>query len=145
MTKQFCSFLILHIGTYEPQVCTADVFDGSRPKAVNISCKLTEAVGYLLILSPQINSSHEMFIIANKVNMSNSDWKISIPMIPHNNYTVFLYNLRSIGLPLWSNDSVGDRLYIPASRKENVTVLRESKCDSENISVMNEGNVGGKR
>ena len=66
-------------------------------------------------------------------------------MIPHDNYTVFLYNLRSIGLPLWSDDSVGDRLYIPASGKENVTVLRESKCDSENISVMNEGNAGGKR
>ena len=111
---------------------------------MNISCKFTETVGYLLILSPQTNSSQEIFVIASKMNTSNSDWKISIPVVPHDNYTVFRYDLRSIYLPLLSDDSTGDRLYIPASGKENVTVLRKSKCDSKNISVMDEGNAGGK-
>jgi len=111
---------------------------------VNISCKFTEAVGYLLILSPQTDSSQEIFVIARKLNTSISDWKISIPVVPHDNYTVFRYDLRSIYLPLWSDDGTGDRLYVPSSGKENVTVLRKYKCDSENISVMDEGNAGGK-
>ena len=111
---------------------------------MNISCQFTEAVGYLLILSPQTNSFQEIFVIASKMNMSNPDWKISIPAIPHDNYTVFRYDLRSIYLPLWSDDSTGDRLYVPSSGKENVTVLRKSKCDSKNISVMDEENAGGK-
>ena len=109
---------------------------------MNISCKFTEATGYLLIFSPQTNSSQEMFVIASKVNTSNSNWKISIPMVPHDNYAVFRYDFRSIGLPMSSDDSTGDRLYVPASGKENVTVT-ESTCENKNISVMDEGNAGG--
>ena len=106
ITKQFGFFLIL--GTCEPQICTADVIDVSRPEAVNISCKFTEATGYLLILSPQTDSSQEIFVVASKVNMSNSDWKISVPGVPLDNYAVFLYDLGSSGLPpLLSGDSTG--------------------------------------
>ena len=103
-------------------------------------------MGYLLIFSPQTNSSQKMFVIASKVNTSNSNWKISIPMVPHDNYAVFRYDLRSIGLPMSSDDSTGDRLYVPASGKENVTVMdsRESTCENESISAMDEGNAGGK-
>ena len=145
MIKQQLCFLSI-LGTCEPQFCTASVIDGSIPKAVNISCKFTEAVGYLLILSSQTNSSQEMFIIARKVNASNSDWKISIPVNHHDNYTVFRYDLRSIGLPMSLDDSTGDKLYVPASGKENVTVTDsgESECVNRNISVIDEGNAGGK-
>ena len=139
--------LPFNLGTCEPQICTASVVDGSIPKAVNISCQFTEAVGYLLILSPQTNSSQEIFVIASKMNTSISDWKISIPMVPHDNYAVVRYDLRSIiGLPLSSDNSAGDRLYVPASGKENVTVAGsgESECENRNISVIDEENGGGK-
>ena len=113
---------------------------------MNISCKFTEAVGYLLILSSHANSSQEMFVIASKVNISNSDWKISIPVVPHDNYIVFRYDLRSIGLPQLSDDSTSDRLYVTASGKENVTVTDsgESECENKDISVLDERNAGGK-
>ena len=113
---------------------------------MNISCKFAEAKGYLLILLPQTNSSQEVYVIASKMNTSRSDWKISIPMVPHDKYSVVRYDLRSIGLPLSSDNSTGDRLYVLASGKENVTVTDsgESECENRNISVMDEGNAGGK-
>ena len=140
----FCFLSIL--GTCETQICTASVVDGSIPKEVNISCKFTETMGYLLILSPQTNLSQEIFVIATEMNVSNSDWKINIPMVPYDNYSVVRYGLKSIGLPLSSDNRAGDRLYVPASGKENVTVTDsgESECENRNISVMDEGNAGGK-
>ena len=140
----FCFLSIL--GTCETQICTASVVDGSIPKAVNISCKFAETMGYLLILSPQTNSSQEIFVIATKMNTSICDWKISIPMVPYDNYFVVRYDLRSIGLPLSSDNSAGDRLYVPASGKENVTVTDSGdfECENRNISVIDEGNAGGK-
>lgn len=104
-------------------------------------------MGHLLILSPQTNSSHELFVIASKGNMSNSDWKISVPVVLYDNYAVFLYDLGSNGLPpLLSGDSTGGWRHVLASRKEDVTVTDsgESECENKNISVTDEGNAGGK-
>ena len=85
--------------------------------------------------------------MASKVNMSNSDWKISVPGVPHDNYAVLLYDLGSNGLPsLLSGDSTGGWQHVLASREEDVTVTdsRESECENKNISMTDEEYAGGK-
>ena len=59
----------------------------------------SEAKGYLTILCPRNNSSQEMFVVANRTDMSSSTLNISVPGIPSNDYTVIVYDLRSDGLP----------------------------------------------
>ena len=93
---------ILHLsGTHEVQRC--DVNSHSRPGTVNIKCKFTmksDALGYLPILSPKTNLSHdEIFVVATRDDFSSSDLNISIPGVPQDNYNVTVFDLDSNGLP----------------------------------------------
>ena len=128
-----CFYSIL--GTHDAQNCTAN--ECSRPNTVNVSCAFPEnsvALGYLSILCFD-NSSREIFVVANRDDMSNSDLNISVSGVPSDNSTVVLFDIRNNGTPPVNNtmlaagvenvivtdpDSAGDE-------EENITVIPESK------------------
>ena len=108
------------LGTHEAQTCAAN--NCSTGGRVNISCTFAEnsqAKGYLSILSSKTNLFQETFVVANRPDTSSSDVNISIPMLPPDDYTVVVYDLRSNGLPVLSDPS---NPYVLAAELENVTV-----------------------
>ena len=113
------------VGTHEVQTCVAN--DCSTGGRVNISCNFTEnsnAKGYLSILCPKINSSEtfnssqEMFVVASRKDMTTSELKISVSGVPPDNYTAFVFDLASNGLP----PALSGKTNFVAEEEENITV-----------------------
>ena len=109
----------LSLGTREVQICVAS--NSSRPGTVNISCTFSEnsgARGFLSVLSSETNTSREMFVVANRYDMSRSDLKTSVSGVPPDNYSVIVID----GLPVVSNDTNPFTLY---AEENDVAVTSE--------------------
>ena len=117
-------FTSLYLGTHEAQTCIAT--NCSRPGTINISCNFSEnstAKGYLSILTSKSNQSQEVFVVANRSNMSSSDLRISVPGIPPDDYTVVMYDLGNDHLPVLSDEN---NSYVLAAEEENVTLTEQT-------------------
>ena len=111
------------LGTHEAQTCVAN--NCSQPGTVNISCTLSgssKAMGYVSVLSSDTNTSREMFVVANRHDMSSSDLEVSVSGVPPDNYSVIVYDLESNGLPVLSNDLNPFVLY---AEEKNVAVTTD--------------------
>ena len=109
----------LNLGTHEVQICVAS--NSSQPGTVNISCTFSEnsgARGFLSVLSSETNTSREMFVVANRYDMSRSDLNTSVSGVPPDNYSVIVID----GLPVVSNDTNPFTLY---AEENDVAVTSE--------------------
>ena len=80
-------------------------------------------MGYLSILCSKTNTYQEMFVIANRDNMSSSDLNISVPGVIPDNYTVVVFDLGRNGVPPVLS---GDINY--AAAEENITVTNSAEA-----------------
>ena len=81
-------------------------------------------MGYLSILCSKTNPYQEMFVIANRDNVSSSALNISVSGIPPDNYTVVVFDLGMNGVPPVLSGNINY-----AAAEENITVTnpRESR------------------
>ena len=93
------------LGTHEAQHCAANHY--AQSGTVNITCTFSEnsrAKGYLSVLSSETDSLQEMFVVANRYDLSSPYVEVNVSGVPHDNYTVVVYDLESNGLPVLSNE-----------------------------------------
>jgi len=112
-----------NLGTHEAQSCAVN--NSSTPGTVNISCTFSEsskAMGYLSVLSSETNTSREMFVVANRHDMSSSDLEVSVSGVPPDNYSVIVYDIESDGLPVLSTDT---NPFVQNAEEENVAVTTD--------------------
>ena len=113
-----------YVGTHEVQSCV--ITTCSRQGAVNISCTFagrSKAMGYLSILCSKTNPYQEMFVIANRHNVSSSDLNISISGVPPDNYTVVVFDLGMNGVPPVLSGNINY-----AAAEENITVTNPGEA-----------------
>jgi len=113
----------LNLGTHEVQICVAN--NCCQPGTVNISCTFSEssrAKGYLSVLSSETNMSREMFVVANRCDMSSSDLEVNVSGVPPDNYTVVVYDIESNGLPVLSNET---NPFVLSAAEKDVAVITE--------------------
>ena len=79
-------------------------------------------MGYLSVLSSETNTSREMFVVANRHDMSSSDLEVSVSGVPPDNYSVIVYDIESNGLPVLSTDKNPFVLY---AEEANVAVTTD--------------------
>ena len=118
--------LLCTLGTHEAQACA--VTNCSRPGIISISCNFSEnstAKGYLSILWSKSNLSQEVFVVANRRNMSTCDSKITVPRISSDEYGVVVYDLGKDHLPVLSDEN---NSYVLAAEEENVTVTTHAEA-----------------
>ena len=109
------------VGSHEIQSLSAS--NSSRLGVVNISCNFavnSRAMGFLSILRPRVNSSQEMFIIANRRDAFSADLNISVPGVPPGDYVVIVFDLESSGLPVLSTAT---NPYVRSAGESDITVL----------------------
>ena len=114
------------VGTHEVQTVQAN--SCSKPGIVTISCTFAEnstAMGYLSVLHPKVNSSQEMFVVANRLDTSSADLNISVPGVPPGDYTVIIFDLGSSGLPVLS--AATNPYTRSAGECDNVTVVEPAE------------------
>ena len=80
-------------------------------------------MGYLSILCSKTNPYQEMFVIANRDNMSSSDLNISVSGIPPDNYSVVVFDLGRNGLPPALSGNINY-----AAEEENITVTNSAEA-----------------
>ena len=113
-----------NIGTHHIQNIKASSWTtGGR---VNISCTFTEhsrAMGYLTILKSKAISSQEIFVVANRDDTLSGVLNISIPRVPPGDYTIYVFDLESSGLPVLSTAT---NPYVrSAGERDNITVIEQ--------------------
>ena len=108
------------IGSHKIQSLTAS--NSSRLGVINISCTFavnSRAMGFLSILRPKVNSSQEMFVIANRRDAFSAELNISVPGVPPGDYVVIVFDLESSGLPVLSTTT---NPYVRSAGESDITV-----------------------
>ena len=81
-------------------------------------------MGYLSILCSKTNPYQEMFVIANRDNVSSSDLNISVSGIPPDDYTVVVFDLGMNGVP----PVLSGNINYAAAEEENITVTNPGEA-----------------